>query len=252
MPILTNPFVKVVNEMNGIPTTVTGLEDTPELNARYKAREASLYISMQQVLSQVATLLAPDEEILSMMPMTNEENSAYATDGVMGMYAPKSQKAKDYIKSQSSLRGNRLMLFTNQRMIFFVVIEFIDDPTAYYSYAYDQIKHIKFKQHRMSIPGAKPWQREYLSWYGVDFETADRHIFNEVLTSANGKQFQRNLVAIPGMRQIDIGEKQDRYFSRDNYLGGSYLYIQIFVWLIVAVGGLALVSFFIAWLSSQL
>lgn len=243
MPILTNPFVKVVNQMNGIPTTVTGLEDMPELKARYKAREASLYISMQQVLSQVAELLAPDEDILSMMPMTNEENAGYATDGIMGMYAPQTQKAKDYIKSQSSLRGNRLMLFTNQRMIFFVVIEFIDDPTAYYSYAYDQIKAIAFKKHRMSIPGQKFYQRQWYIWYTLDFETPDRHIFNEVLTAANGELFRRNLLTIPGMSQIEIKDHMDRYYKRDNYLSSGMFWIKVTFGMMAFALLLALLSF---------
>ncbi|WP_225048337.1 hypothetical protein [Lacticaseibacillus kribbianus] len=154
MPILSNPFVEVVNGMNGIKTRPVGLTDY--LQQRYNARKASLYITMQQVLAKVTKMLEPGEQIINMMPMTNEENSAMATDGVMGMYAPKTDDTKQYLKAQDSLRGNRLMVFTTTRILFFTVIEFLDSDTAYFSYPYDHIKKLQLAERSMNYLTQKP------------------------------------------------------------------------------------------------
>ncbi|WP_461224734.1 hypothetical protein [Lacticaseibacillus suihuaensis] len=154
MPILSNPFVEVVNGMNGIKTRPVGLSDY--LQQRYNARKASLYITMQQVLAKVTAMLAPGERIVNMMPMTNEENSAMATDGVMGMYAPKTEDTKQYLKAQDSLRGNRLMVFTTTRILFFTVIEFLDRDDAYFSYPYDHIKKLQLAERSMNYLTQKP------------------------------------------------------------------------------------------------
>lgn len=244
MAVIVNPFIKVVNSMNGIPTRVSGFDGNQYLQQRFQAREASLYISMHQVMAQVQTLLAPGEKIINMLPMTNEENTGIATDGVMGMYAPQQQATKDYVKSQDSLRGNRLMIFTDRRMIFFVVIEFLDDPKAYYSYEYHELKHVMLKQHKTTIPGAKPWQRAYFSSYRVDFETPERHIFSELLTEENFKLFQRNLLTIPAMADIEITDHLDRSFRRDNWLSsGKFwfnlaLVVMAFFLIMTLIGGL--------------
>lgn len=233
MAVILNPFIKVINSMNGIPTQVSGFDGNQFLQQRFQAREASLYISMHQVMAQVAKLLAPGEKIINMLPMTNEENAGIATDGMMGMYAPKQQATKDYVTSQSSLRGNRLMIFTDRRMIFFVVIEFLDDPTAYYSYEYRELKHLMLKQHTTTIPGAKPWQRAYFSSYHVDFETPERHIFSETLTEDNFKLFKHNLLTIPAMGDIEITGKMDRSWRRDNWLSNWHFWAYLFGGLIV-------------------
>ncbi|WP_262315895.1 hypothetical protein [Lacticaseibacillus parakribbianus] len=154
MPILSNPFVEVVNGMNGIKTRPVGLSDY--LQQRYNARKASLYITMQQVLAKVTAMLEPGERIVNMMPMTNEENSAMATDGVMGMYAPKTEDTKQYLKAQDSLRGNRLMVFTTTRILFFTVIEFLDNDAAYFSYPYDHIKKLQLAERSLNYLTQKP------------------------------------------------------------------------------------------------
>lgn len=218
MPILTNPFVDVVNGMNGIQTRPVGLSQP--LQQRYNARQAAMYITMQTVMTKVTGMLAPGEKIINLMPMTNEQNSAAATDGIMGMYAAKTAPAKRYLHEQDSLRGNRLMVFTTTRILFFIVIEFLDDDSAYFSYPYSSLKAIQLSERHMSIPASRPakqakqaapagkqppfWQREHLSWYVLDFQTTDNHVFTESLTAANGALFKHNSLTIPGMRDIEI------------------------------------------------
>ncbi|MFD1465329.1 hypothetical protein ACFQ4L_04385 [Lapidilactobacillus mulanensis] len=203
--ILTNPFVEVVNQMNGIPKKYEP-KSTPELRQKYQERQVALYITMQDVLTKVTQLLGDGEKIVNFLPMTNEDNTAAATDGIMGMYAPQTDESKEYIKAQDSLRGNRLMVFTNQRIIFFIVVEFIDDQSQYFSYEYDQMPAIKFKKHQMKAPkkGDIVINQDQQTWYTLDFETKDGHVFQEFLTADNGKVFKQNLLTIPAMSQIRI------------------------------------------------
>ncbi|WP_125706121.1 hypothetical protein [Lacticaseibacillus daqingensis] len=226
MPILSNPFIEVVNAMNGIPTKPRGL--TSALQQRYKAREAAMYITMHQVLAQVTDLLAPGEQLVNLLPMTNEANSAAGSDGVMGMYAPKMTTAKAYVAAQASLRGNRLLVFTTRRMLFLVVIEFLDDPTAYFSYPYTHIQAMKLKQRRMSIPGNHHfWSRETITWAVVDFQTTDGNIFTETLTSANAALLKRNLLEIPAMADIVITDHVTRVRRLDYWLSNVNLQVRL-------------------------
>lgn len=234
MAILTNPFVDVVNAMNGFNIKYVD-KPTPELRRIYQARRMSLEIALQRVIKQATALLAPDEKIINLLPMTNEDNSAAATDGVMGMYAPHTQAARNYIKSQDNLRGNRLMIFTNQRIIFFIVVEFIDDPSAYFSYRYENLQHIKLKKHKTSVPKGSEYShvftgREYSYWYTFDFETADGHIFTEILTRRNAWLVKKNLLEIPGMQHIDVSDKVVRHQLLNMLLGNVNMQLTIFQW----------------------
>ena len=228
MTTLLNPFVDVVNQINGFPERPKGRYFnglTPELHERYRVKKVKLYITLQKALQEVDKILEPDEKIVNMMPVTNENGSNAATSGVMGMYAAKTATAADYIKEQDSLRDNRLMIFTDRRMIFFVMIEFIDDPTVYYSYYYDRIPVLKLKKHRESIPADnnRPWRHNVLHWYTLDFQTTDKRACTEILNVENAELFKRNLLMIPNMAKIEIsdsvfrGTKFDYIFSNINF-----------------------------------
>ncbi|WP_204122408.1 hypothetical protein [Lacticaseibacillus mingshuiensis] len=213
MSTLANPFTRVIADLNGVPARPLAEASMTELDRIRKRKEAKLYITMQQVMAQVTDLLAPGEQLINLMAMTNEQNSGMATDGIMGMYAPKSQRAKAYIKEQASLRGNRLMAFTDRRIIFFIVIEFLDDPTAYFSYKYSDIKAIALREKHLNVPsdGTRGFiHRKTVSWYFLDFQTADGHIFSESLTEANGALFKQNLLTIPGMADIEVSRRITR------------------------------------------
>lgn len=205
--IFSNPFVEVINGMNGLPTKVYIQPATDYLRRKYKEREAKLFITMQQVLAQVNDLLAPDEKIINFMPMTDENNSQMATGGVMGMYNIKTLAGKDYMKAQDSLRGNRLMIFTDRRIIFFILIEFIDDPTQYFSYQYSELHNVKLREHKQKVPLPENGVEPEDVWYGLDFETDNKHIFTEFLTQENGQLFKKNLLTIPSMQGIKLTDK---------------------------------------------
>lgn len=230
--IFSNPFIEVVSNMNGLTTKTFVKPATPYLQQKYRERKAALYITMQQVLDQVTTLLAADEKIINFMPMTDEQNSQVATAGIMGMYHPKTEAAKSYMNEQDSLRGNRIMVFTNKRMIFFIVIEFLDDPKQYFYYQYSALHAIKLKKHSQVEPiDHQGLKRVTTAWYTLDFETDDRHIFTEILTPENGQLFKKNALTIPAMQGILISDKVSRVNLFDfifSNVGGEFGCLNIF------------------------
>lgn len=231
MSIFTNPFIEVVNSFNGLTNQPTTSTLSTEMQQRRQKRTVSMYLTMRTVMAQVQELLAPDEKIINLLPMTDESNSAAATGGVMGMYVPKTDTTKAYMKDQASLRGNRLMVFTNERIIFFIVIEFLDDPKQYFSYNYDQLPSVKLVDKRVSFPSNENfWKRAYMHYYSVDFETSDKHVFTEFLTKQNGELFKQNLLTIPGLANTQVtngvtrANKFDYLFSNVS-LATKVLYI---------------------------
>ena len=207
MAIFTNPFIEVVNSFNGLPNKPTNSHLSTEMQKRKQQRTVAMYLTMRHILDEVQKLLQPDEKIINLLPMTNEEYSQMATGGIMGMYAPQSEETKQYIHDQTSLRGNRLMVFTNQRIIFFIVIEFLDNPKQFFSYNYDQLQAVKLAERKISVPGNEHfWQRDYFTYYSLDFETDDKHVFTEFLTNENGQLFKRNLLTIPAMAHVQISD----------------------------------------------
>ncbi|WP_125769033.1 PH domain-containing protein [Lapidilactobacillus wuchangensis] len=237
-----NPYVAVIDQMNGFPDQTDLTQVDESLRIAYQTREASLYLTMQQVLTKLKDQLRPEEMIINLMPITNENGSQVATNGYMGMYAAKSTAGENYIKTQKNLRGNRLLVFTDQRIIFLILVEFIDDPSQFFSYDYDKIKAIKLKEHRASEPAelAKPWKRKHYKWFTLDFQTEDLQVFTETLDVKNAKLFKRNLLTIPGMKAIEISRYVRRknvfqfIFSNTNFM---IKFIQIF-WILVVLGGL--------------
>lgn len=247
--IFSNPFIEVVSNMNGLTTKTFVKPATPYLQQKYRERQASLYITMRQILDQVTALLDDDEKIINFMPMTDEQNSQVATGGVMGMYHPKSTAAKNYMHEQDSLRGNRLMVFTNKRMIFFIVIEFLDNTEQYFSYKYSALHAVKLKKHSQVIPtDHKGLKRVTDTWYTLDFQTDDRHIFTEILTPENGNLFKKNVLTIPAMQNIVLTDKVTRIKKLDLFFSNAAGQYSFFMWLgIIYFGGLTL-FFLLQWI----
>ncbi|MFD1411894.1 PH domain-containing protein [Lapidilactobacillus gannanensis] len=253
MAILTNPFINMINSYNGLPEKPAPAYLSDELKQLFRKREVALYISMRQVLDQVTQLLADDEKIINMLPMTDEANSGYATDGIMGMYAPDSEATKQYRDAQSSLRGNRLMIFTNRRIIFFIVIEFMDDPKQYFSYSYESIKSIKLKSKYFRSADLEHIGKTHTyGSYTLDFETTDRHIFTEFLTKENGELFKQNLLTIPGMQHIEVGNKASRVNRLDYIFSNFSFSFKVFLWVGFGITAWCFIAAVATWIMTLL
>lgn len=208
-----NPFKQAVNLLQR-PGTIT-LDDNHELTTEQKKqlfKQTQMYIQLEEIIADLSKDLVLGEEIAGYIPFTNEGNSAAATSGIMGMTYVTSSGAKNYRDNFHDLRGNRMLIFTNQRMIFTVLIEFLEER-RYYSYPYEKIQAIRFEKHPI---GYFDWQkgfflptRQTTYWYSLDFQSKT-NIFTEVLQPAEVKKFQELVEALPALKAITIDEQMHR------------------------------------------
>ncbi|MFC7056078.1 hypothetical protein ACFQOY_09665 [Enterococcus alcedinis] len=104
-----------------------------------------MYVILQEVMEELQEYFAPEEEIIGYLPFTNQENSTAATVGIAGMMHVKTPRGRDYLETFHELRGNRLLVFTNKKIYFMVVLEFIEEK-LFNAYDYESIAKIKFKK----------------------------------------------------------------------------------------------------------
>lgn len=106
------------------------------------------YVFLQDLLEELRTLLAKDETILGYLPLTPDGNLAFANQG-LGAYAyATTEKAKAYRDIFHDTRGNRLLVFTETRMLFLVIIDYLENNT-YFSYPYETIKAFTIKPRKL-------------------------------------------------------------------------------------------------------
>lgn len=214
---MVNPFKTVINQFNNEINN----RSTKELNAQQKRNlfnQTKMYIFLQSFIEKIKPYLEEGEEIHAYLPMTNDgQNASVVGLGLMGMYHPESPEAKAYVKDFNDLRGNRLLIFTNKKMIFTTIIEFLDQRT-FFSYPYSTIKAITLKENKMTYfdwDESFPPKRVALYTYTFDFES-ENHIFSELLGQRDADILKRQLLEIPALQTILVTEKiyRKRTFDR--------------------------------------
>lgn len=225
-----NPFKQAVNSLPQT-TEIIIPNDTYELTSEQKRqlfKQTQMYIQLEGVIADLSQDLETDEEIAGYLPFTNEGNSAMATSGIMGMTYVNSAEAQTYRDNFHDLRGNRLLIFTNQRMIFTIIIEFLEER-RYYSYPYNKIQGIRFEKHAVGYfdwqKGAILPKRQRTHWYSLDFQS-QTNVFTEVLQPAEAKKFQELVEALPSLKAITIDEKR----HRDNVFDYLFSQTKIGIW----------------------
>ena len=159
----------------------------------------------QHVLAELEANFLPNEELLHAVPVTNS-NSHLATSGLMGLTYAKKTLAKNYVTDFASLRGNRALLFTNQRLIFVVVLDFLEDG-QFFTYPYPSITSIYFKRHKISALSSKAADIRVVEmakagqdyYYYLDFES-DNHYFTEIFSPADAEKLFKIFHEIPGLK----------------------------------------------------
>ncbi|MGY3749151.1 hypothetical protein [Vagococcus acidifermentans] len=185
--------------------------DLSHLQKKELFQQTQQYIIVREVLDDLADQLEQGETIAAYFPITNEENSSFTGTGLMGMMYVKTDKGKAYRDQFNDLRGNRLLVLTDRRMIFLVILEFIENR-LYYSYPYDSLPGIQLEKQRagffnwQSVRQAASRQTE---WYVLDFQS-DNHIFHEILTVKEGALFLETARSIPALRDIVINNEVHR------------------------------------------
>lgn len=131
------------------------------------------------VINKINNILGKEEKIILLIPITNEKNEAYFSDGSYGWYAASNKEAIDYSRIFKDTIGNRLLIFTNKRLIFINLIRFIDNYD-YHNYLYGDIKDIKIK----------PIYRENHEFMTLYFSKKDNTYFIEELYMDEGKKVE--------------------------------------------------------------
>lgn len=180
-------------------------------------QQTKMYIFIQDFLTKLTPILAEGEAIQAYLPLTNQENTAVATGGLLGMAYARTAAAREYVDHFHDVRGNRLLVFTNQRMLFLVMVEFLEEE-LFYSYPYSSIQSIQFTKHKI---GYFDWhqkslkdKRQYRYYYTLDFQS-ENHIFTEMLTVEDGEIVQRQLQNIPQLQDIMVTAKARRKSKLD-------------------------------------
>ncbi|WP_086312883.1 hypothetical protein A5821_000444 [Enterococcus sp. 7F3_DIV0205] len=214
---MANPFKVVINQLNNEIAN----SSKKELNKQQKKNlfnQTKMYIFLQDFIEKVKPYLEEGEEIHAYLPMTSDGQNVSAVGlGLLGMYHPETEEAKAYVKNFNDLRGNRILIFTDQRMIFTTIIEFLDQRT-FFSYPYTTIKAITLKENKMNYfdwDESFPPKRVALYTYIFDFES-ENHIFSELLGQRDADILKRQLLEIPALKEIVVIKKvyRERRFDR--------------------------------------
>ncbi|MEI5988778.1 hypothetical protein A5881_000265 [Enterococcus termitis] len=240
---MINPFKIVINQLNN----EIRVDSKKELNAQQKKKlfnQTKMYIFLQDFIEKIKPYLEEDETIQAYLPMTNDGQNVSAVGlGLLGMYHPESEEAKAYVKDFNDLRGNRLLIFTDQRMIFTTIIEFLDQKT-FFSYPYTTIKAITLKENKTSYfdwDDSFPPKRVALFSYTFDFES-ENHIFSEMLGQRDADILKRQLSDIPGLKEIFVTTKIYRKRTFDRIVNNPVLAYRLtfYFFNILAIVALAL------------
>lgn len=214
----------MLNSKNSFEAVVKNDLTTLEKNKLF--RQAKMYILWQQLQELIKKELHVGEEILDAMPMTNENNSQVFTSGMMGMSYARTPLARSYVETFYDIRGNRLLLFTNERIIFLVVLDYLENG-KYYTYDYENIDNIylkRFKISAFSLRSSNPQVMEVAKqgenhYYLLDFE-ADGHYLEEIFPPKDAEKLLEIFGEIPQLKdkvnthkKIYRKRKWDRVFA---------------------------------------
>jgi hypothetical protein len=213
--------------------TVDSSQETHTFSEEYKKKKGSfrqainamnrgeeIQTQRQDFLSkfieeEVKPLLQDGEEIQGYFPMTTDgQNSSVTGVGLLGMMTVKTEKGKEYVKEFQELRGNRMLLFTDTRILFITPLELLEE-NLYYSYPYDSIGAITIKKHSARLFGKGRPEVKGEVWYLLDFQS-ETHIFTEMISEAHVETLKELMNRIPAFGQIPLAEKINRgnFFDR--------------------------------------
>lgn len=214
----------MLNSKNSFEAVVKNDLTTLQKNKLF--RQAKMYILWQQLQELMEKELHVGEEILHAMPMTNENNSQVFTSGLMGMSYARTPLARSYVETFYDIRGNRLLLFTNERLIFFVVLDYLESG-KYYTYSYEKIENIYLKRFKISAFSLRSSDPQVMAvakqgedhYYLLDFE-ADGHYLEEIFPPKDAEKLLEIFGEIPQLKdkvnahkKIYRKRKWDRVFA---------------------------------------
>ncbi|MFS0997526.1 hypothetical protein [Enterococcus gallinarum] len=165
------------------------------------------YIFFQELMTEIQSLLDKDETVQGYLPLSTSGNLAISNQGIAGLSYARTERAKQYVAQFNDTRSNRLFVFSEKRILFLVIIDFLDDQT-YFSYPYSSIPAFSLKTRKLNR-FEKPEDEQIMFWAYFDFQS-DSHIFSDVLTKKDYQLFQHFHDTIPALKKIPITEKIHR------------------------------------------
>ena len=204
--------------------------------------QVKFHIFLQEFLKKVEPLLDEGEEIKGYLPFSPGPNSSMANVGVMGMAYARTKEARGYVNTFNDVRGNRLMIFTEKRMIFMTIIEFLEDE-IYFSYPYESIESIRLKQHTVSY---FDWEKRFspkrvkIHWYTFDFQSG-KNIFTEMLDEKDAQLLREKMESIPPLKAILITDKVKRSTTFDFLFSNVSLQFKVVIVLFLLLAAILLI-----------
>lgn len=215
-----NTFRKNTRDINQTYLNKTN-EELTKKQKKALFQQTKMYIFLQELLESLEeNHLGSNEVIRSILPLTTDgANLSFMNTGIMGLYHPKGEKAKQYVKDFHDLRGNRLFVFTDQRIIFMTIIEYIDQA-LFYSYPYEKINTITLKKNTLTYldwSSGFPPTRKKMYTYFIDFE-CENAIFSELFSETDGEIILERLKEIEEKNSITISQQVYRQRRFDSLL----------------------------------
>ncbi|MGC6767622.1 PH domain-containing protein [Enterococcus sp. LJL51] len=222
-----NIFIKSVRNLNSHSL------DTNSFSKKRKKelyKQTRMYIFLRELTESLSsTYFKKDETLQTLLPLTTDgANTSFMSLGIIGAYHPKSEKAKKYVREFHDLRGNRLLILTNQRIIFMTIIEYLDEE-LFYSYPYEEIKKITLKKNTLSYfdwGTSFPPKKTPLHTYFFDFECSN-HIFSELLDETDAKILLNQFEKTTTLHPIPIVENTYRKRRFDFFVNNFQLGYQL-------------------------
>lgn len=198
-------------------------------------------ILIKNLLKELKTTLSEDEFIFGYLPLDSYENNTITTTGWMGLEYVHSEEGKEYLKTFKNVRGNRLLVFTNKRILSVVPIHFIETK-KYYSYLYKNIPAFTIKEIKQW--GAKKETKDYYFDFYAEGATG---IFSEMINERDKQLLLEILSTIPEAKTIEINEKivRKRKFDKifnNPQLGFKFISLSNVFWVLLLV--ILLLGFF--------
>lgn len=238
---MSTTFKKVIDRFNeeGFMEELSG-DTTDHGEMKKHLKEAKLYLFIRDLLQDLESHLEDGEKAEIYMPITPGSSSGLFNAGGMAFSYVKKPKSQEYTRLFNSLRENRMLIFTDRRIIFFTVLDYLEEQ-LFFSYPYEDIRTISIKKDESSYFDTEDsMKKKKMKWYYLDFEVG-QNIFSEHLDDKQMEFLMRKFSGIEGMKHINFSDKIQRKKMRDYLLGSIFVSGKLFAWMFIllAIGGIA-------------
>lgn len=220
------------------------LSESPTAHSSDTSTQEKLEI-LAKMMNELKANFSKEEEIINYLPLNNANNTAITTTGWQGLsYVTKPLSIK-YTQIFEDVRGNRVLVFTNKRMILVFPSDFFEEG-HFSSYFYQDIRGIMLRGEKPSLLSRILKKKKEVTWYGLDFQGSSG-IFYDTLQPFQKAQFLQILASIPAASRIPIGKRLIRNnkfdqivnnFEYDYRVANFFNLLWILLGVLVAVGAI--------------